>query len=324
MVGALIRSGRFDWQRVLARLKAADIKRLRAKLPEYEAESVLAALQVSVEELPEREQRAFRTCAVLPEDVAVPEAALLTLWSEIYDDEEDARDAAQLFVERSLMSRDEARRYRLHDLYHDYLRAECADLPAAHGRFVEAYRQQCPNGWASGPDDGYFFRHLPMHLEQAGRGDELRDLLLDYHWIKAKLAATDVPALLADYAQTADAGRGAGRPRADALGACHRRRSAPASGADRGPAEGHRQGADRRAGRRGTRGAGILLVLPAHALANTARRALAHVHWPRGFGHGGGAAGGRPARALRFSGPDAAAVGPGERRRAAPLRRPRR
>ncbi len=108
-VGALIRSGRFDWEPALARLKAADIKRLRAKLPEYEAESMLAALQVSVEELPEREQRAFRECAVLPEDVAMPEAALLTLWSEIYDDEEDARDAAQLFVERSLVSRDEAR-----------------------------------------------------------------------------------------------------------------------------------------------------------------------------------------------------------------------
>ena len=50
VVGALIRTGRFDWNQALARLKAADIKRLRAKLPEYEAESVLAALQVSVEE----------------------------------------------------------------------------------------------------------------------------------------------------------------------------------------------------------------------------------------------------------------------------------
>jgi WD40 repeat protein len=134
----------------------------------------------------------------------VPEAALLTLWSEIYDDEEDARDAAQLFVERSLMSRDDQRRYRLHDLYHDYLHAECADLPAAHGRFVEAYRKLCPNGWASGPNDGYFFQHLPWHLEQAGRRDQLRGLLLDYAWIKAKLAATDVPALLGDYAQTTD------------------------------------------------------------------------------------------------------------------------
>src|SRR5512132_1008911 len=182
VVGAPIRGGRFDWEQVLARLKAADIKRLRAKLPEYEAESVLAALQVSVEELPEREQQAFRACAVLPEDVAVAEAALLTLWSEIYDDEEDARDAAQLFVERSLMSRDEARRYRLHDLYHDYLRAECADFPAAHARVVEAYRKQCPNGWASGPDDKYFFQYLALHLTQAGHHDEVRDLLLDYTW----------------------------------------------------------------------------------------------------------------------------------------------
>ena len=27
--------------------------------------------------------------------------------------------------------RENQRRYRLHDLYHDYLRAECSDLPAA-------------------------------------------------------------------------------------------------------------------------------------------------------------------------------------------------
>jgi NB-ARC domain/APAF-1 helical domain/WD domain, G-beta repeat len=213
VVGALIKSGRYDWKEVLARLKAADIKRLRAELPEYEAESVLAALQVSVEALPERERRAFGECAVLPEDVAVPEPALATLWSSVFDDPLDAGDAAQLFVERSLMSRSfversperkEVRLYRLHDLYRDFLRAECTDLPAVHARFVDAYRKQCADGWASGPNDGYFFRHLPLHLAQARHQDELRELLLDYAWIKAKLAAAGTSSLLSDYAQTTD------------------------------------------------------------------------------------------------------------------------
>jgi hypothetical protein len=223
VVGALIRGGRSDWEKALARLMAADIKRMRAKLPEYEAESVLAALQVSIEALPEREQGAFRACAVLPEDVAVPEAALLTLWSETYDDEEDARDAAQLFVEPSLMSRDD-QRCRLHDLYHDYLRAECSDLPTEHARFIEAYRKLCPNGWASGPNDGYVFQYLPLHLAQAGRREELRDLLLDYPWLKAKLAATDIPSLLGDYAHATDPEAAVGRPRADAFRAYHQPR----------------------------------------------------------------------------------------------------
>jgi hypothetical protein len=44
----------------------------------------------------------------------------------------------------------------------------------------------------SGPDDGYFFHRLPAHLKAAGQGEELRGLLLNYHWLKAKLAATEV------------------------------------------------------------------------------------------------------------------------------------
>src|SRR5262249_1130716 len=91
------------------------------------------------------------------------------------------------------------RRVQFHDLQHDYLRAAQGDLTPLHGRLVEAYRRQGPRGWASGPDDGYFFQHLPVHLTAAGSGDELRALLLDYAWIRAKLAAVGVTGVLADY-----------------------------------------------------------------------------------------------------------------------------
>ncbi len=55
------------------------------------------------------------------------------------------------------------------------------------------------SGWASGPDDGYFFQHLPQHLAAADRLDELKALLCDYDWLAAKLGATNVTAVLADY-----------------------------------------------------------------------------------------------------------------------------
>ena len=121
-----------------------------------------------------------------------------------FDDPNDAGDAAQLLVERSLMSREEDRHDRLHDLYHDYLRATSDDIPAAHGRFIEAYRSRCADGWASGPNDGYFFQFLPHHLAAAGRRDELQALLADYDWIEAKLKATDVQSVISDYALVAN------------------------------------------------------------------------------------------------------------------------
>src|SRR5512135_2267970 len=64
---------------------------------------------------------------------------------------------------------------------------------------LEAYRCRCPDGWASGPDDGYFFQHLAYHLVEANRREELRGLLLDCRWLEAKLKATDVGHLIADY-----------------------------------------------------------------------------------------------------------------------------
>ena len=49
------------------------------------------------------------------------------------------------------------------------------------------------------PWDGYALRHLPTHLAAAGDTARLHELLLDPHWIAAKLAGIDVVALTADY-----------------------------------------------------------------------------------------------------------------------------
>jgi APAF-1 helical domain len=64
---------------------------------------------------------------------------------------------------------------------------------------ADAYRAIARAGWESGPDDGYFFQHLPQHLAAADRLDEVKTLLCDYDWLSAKLRATNVTAVLADY-----------------------------------------------------------------------------------------------------------------------------
>ena len=202
VVGALFqKSGYSWWQDVLNRLSDVDPQRLRDRLPAYELpDGLLAALQVSIESLPEIAKKAFLDCAVFPENTSIPEAALQKLWSD-YLAEGEVAGVAQLLMKSSLLSRDKES-YRLHDLYHYFLRMRISaeNLPALHRQLVDAYHRDCHYGdWSSGPHDGYFFQHLPYHLLKADKHDNLRTLLLNYNWIAVKLKATGIQAVIADY-----------------------------------------------------------------------------------------------------------------------------
>ena len=80
-------------------------------------------------------------------------------------------------------------------------------LPSAsstHEQLLAAYQAKCPDGWPSGPNDGYFFTHLFHHLAGAGRGDERTDLLLDLRWLEAKAEAGYVFDLAMDFTRAVD------------------------------------------------------------------------------------------------------------------------
>lgn len=47
--------------------------------------------------------------------------------------------------------------------------------------------------------DLYFWNHFPYHLDRAGKTTELRQLLLNFSWLAAKLDATNIHALISDY-----------------------------------------------------------------------------------------------------------------------------
>jgi WD40 repeat protein len=214
-VGSQIRRGRFNWGSALAALRRADLKHMRAILPEYDHDSLLAALEASIGALSESEAAAFRDLAVFPEDIDIPQAALEVLWELYGFSQEDAADLAQSLVDASLLTRVDQQRYRLHDLYYDYLRATAGDPSGIHRRLVNSYRSRCTGIWHSGPDDGYFFQRFPYHLMKADRREELTTLLLEFGWLQAKLDATDVNALLGDFELAGDL-MGAGHVR-DAL-----------------------------------------------------------------------------------------------------------
>lgn len=213
MIGALIRIRQqpLAWSDALQRLQRADLEQLQTRFPGYPYPNLLRALDVSVEALEPQERQRYLELAVFPEDIAIPEAVLEVLWSPAGLRAEDVRELSASFVARSLAMRAEEGRIRLHDLLRQYLKQKDHEPSESHRRFVAAYSRVCPEGFASGPDDGYFFEWLPYHLHRAGSRDTLRALLFDFHWMAAKLRTMDVSYLLADY------GLSDGDPEADAI-----------------------------------------------------------------------------------------------------------
>ncbi|WP_228369600.1 NB-ARC domain-containing protein [Methanothrix harundinacea] len=202
MVGAMVKGMPDLWTVALERLQNADLEKIREQFPDYPYPDLLKAIQVSVDALEPEFRARYLDLAVFPEDIPIPEAALQTFWE---GKEFTPPEVIKLLVDRSLLLRDDEGRLSLHDLTFDYVRKQAGDLKTLHDQLLESYsakylnNSRSPSAWAEGPKDGYFFQHLARHLKEAGQEDELRALLFDFNWIKAKLAATDVPSLLVDY-----------------------------------------------------------------------------------------------------------------------------
>jgi WD40 repeat protein len=199
MVGAQLRGKPDRWLHVLQKLRNADLDRIRQSFPEYPHTDLLRAIEISMEALDDDLRRRYLDFAVFPEDCAIPEAAVGTLWKL---DKYDVADSVDQLVDLSLATRDTDRRLRIHDLLLDYLRSRLGTDPLVekHRAFLECYAQLCPNHWSEGPQDGYFFENLVWHLRNACRDQEAVQLLADLRWMQAKLDVCGVTALLTDYA----------------------------------------------------------------------------------------------------------------------------
>jgi WD40 repeat protein len=200
--GAMVRDGT-PWCHLAQALRDADLEFL-----EHPHGSVLKSIKVSVDSLPAEWTKRFSELAVFPSDETIPEAAVHVLWGRTGNlirrhaaqllTQLERRSLVRLDLEPSRTGQEPKRRVSLHDLLYDYARILAGDSAALHNSMLEAYGALCPRGWPTGPDDGYFFQGLPRHLSEAGRTGELRSLFFDCSWLVAKLAATDVNALIAD------------------------------------------------------------------------------------------------------------------------------
>jgi tetratricopeptide (TPR) repeat protein len=187
MIGAIAKARPNRWDNLLHKLQNADLDKIRHEFPDYPYPDLLKAIQVSVDALEPAIKVRYLDFAVFPEDTAIPETTLRTFWEPEGLDEYDTQDVVDTLVERSLARRDENGNLSLHDLQYDYVRKQANDLTVLHNKLLAAYKIYCPQGWHTGPKDGYFFENLSHHLNQAGFDDELYTLLTACpDWMEAK------------------------------------------------------------------------------------------------------------------------------------------
>ena len=204
MAGAMVARGR-SFTDVLALIEQ-DLARVHADLvPAYPYRNLLAAIEAGISDLPEADQRRYAQLAVFAGRGPFPRDAAGALWQPELAEAEVSDLLAEL-VGRSLLTAAGDGWYAAHDLQYDVLKRRLgpAGLAAAHARLLYGYSARCPQGWPSGPDDGYFYQHLAGHLAAADRRDELAGLLTDVEWMRSRLGSGGVTGLLTDYTTAPD------------------------------------------------------------------------------------------------------------------------
>jgi WD40 repeat protein len=195
LAGARVHGGA-RWQDVLSALE-----RRRLEFLDHPYGSIFKSLRLGTDALTEFDRDRYFELAVFPEDTEVPVEAVCTLWHHTGGTVRHASEDLLLRLHRRalLIRSEDGKRISFHDLQHDFLRLNVVSLVEAHAALVKAYQAVSVSGWASGPDDGYFFQHLPQHLVAADRLDEVKALLCNYDWLAAKLGATGITGMIDDY-----------------------------------------------------------------------------------------------------------------------------
>lgn len=208
LCGGMVHEGT-TWRDVLEALRERDLEFLSDSHPaEEQHRSIWKAMDVSIRALPESERERFVELAVFALDTGAPEAAVETLWG--HTAALTPRRTRELLVglrRRSLIAFDEtARHVTLHDLLHSFaagMAEKHLGSPAElHRRLLDAYWKRCPEGWPSGPDDGYLQQNLVGHLLSVGDRSDAVAMLSDLLWVEAKCKAGHVFELQDDYRQT--------------------------------------------------------------------------------------------------------------------------
>ena len=187
-----------EWKEVARELQNTDFE-----FPEKHPHILMQSLFMNIEDLGE-EGEYYLSLSVFGDYTRIPVAAVKVLWRYLYQmsNEEVENFLAELASRHMLQLRESSslgKVVSLSSYQYDFAYAE-SEVDKLHNHLLVAYRRLCDqHGWISGPNDGYFFQYLSMHLYNANRKGELKTLLLDLDWIQKKLEIAPLHMVLMDY-----------------------------------------------------------------------------------------------------------------------------
>jgi WD40 repeat protein len=150
---------------------------------------IARTIEISLESLHQGRQQYFEL-AVFPENTDVPMAVVQGLWGR---DDFETEELLQSMHDLSLLRFDlQAGTFRLHDAIRTWIREQLPDPTTLHSKLMAAW------GNLRSLPHTYAWRWIGYHLSQARQIQILRSLLLDFGWLRSKLEATDVNALIVD------------------------------------------------------------------------------------------------------------------------------
>jgi WD40 repeat protein len=152
--------------------------------------AIQRTMDVSLRLLSDTERQRYLALGVHPKDVDVPVDTVAQLWTVT---PRDAERLSATLAEMSLLSFDRGKkRLRLHPVLQDFLTQNLSHQRDWHVALLRVWNKpyELP--------DRYAWRWYAHYLAGAERLSELVGLLLDYTWLRRKLANSDVHALLSD------------------------------------------------------------------------------------------------------------------------------
>lgn len=186
-----------EWKEVVRDLQNTDFE-----FPQKYPHILMQALFMNTDDLGEQGEY-YSSLSVFGDYTHIPLAAIKVLWKYLYQmsNEEVGHFLNELAARSMLQIRESpaGKVISLHTYQYEFAYAE-SEIDKLHNHLLVAYRRLCDqHGWISGPNDGYFFHYLSMHLYNANRKNELKTLLLDLDWIQKKLEIAPLHLLLMDY-----------------------------------------------------------------------------------------------------------------------------
>jgi TIR domain len=133
---------------------------------------------------------------IFPEDEPIPLEVIASLWQQTGDlDEFRAEELCERFYDLWLILELDlgARTLRLHDAFRKYFESQLTDSQLVHDHMLKAWINpyQLPSSYA--------WKWYGYHVSNSSDAGRLRALPTDFDWLNAKLNATDVNGLLAEF-----------------------------------------------------------------------------------------------------------------------------